>query len=253
VHKALAIDPGWAPAYALLGRIAVGRGDLFEAARQLERALALEPANLSLLVESSRLLRILGRPREEIAVLELVSERDPVNEASWTNLAVSYRHAGRLQDSIAAARRVLELNPKRGAAHYQLGVSLLAAGDAETALEEFRQEGVAAWGRCGLPMAYYALGRQAESDAALAELIAKDAAGAAYNIGYVLAFRGEADRAFDWLDKAVAYHDPGLAEIASEPLFASLRNDPRWLPCLRRIGRSPEQLAAIPFKVTLPE
>ena len=253
VHKALAIDPGWAPAYALLGRIAVGRGDLFEAARQLERALALEPANLSILIDSSRLLRILGRPREEGAILEFVIERDPVSEASWNFLAVSYRYAGRTKDSIAAARKVLELNPKRGTAHYQLGVALLAAGDAEAALEAFRKESVVAWGRVGLPMAYYALGRQAESDAALAELISKDAASAAYNLGYVLAFRGEADRAFEWLDKAIAYHDPGLAEIASEPLFASLRNDPRWLPCLRRIGRAPEQLAAIPFKVTLPE
>jgi hypothetical protein len=55
------------------------------------------------------------------------------------------------------------------------------------------------------------------------------------------------------LDKAIAVHDPGLAEITSENLFASLRNDPRWLPYVRRIGKAPEQLAAIPFKVTLPE
>ena len=66
-------------------------------------------------------------------------------------------------------------------------------------------------------MAYHALGKQAESDAALAELIAKYERSWAYNIAYVLAFRGEADRAFEWLDKAVAYNDPGLSEIAVEP------------------------------------
>ena len=69
----------------------------------------------------------------------------------------------------------------------------------------------------------------------------------------MLAFRGEADRAFEWLDKAVAYHDPGLAEIAVEPLFANLHEDPRWLPFLRKIGKAPEQLAAIKFDVKLPQ
>ena len=75
----------------------------------------------------------------------------------------------------------------------------------------------------------------------------------AYNIAYSLAFRGEADQAFVWLEKAVGYHDPGLSEIAGEPLFANLYDDPRWLPFLESIGMSPEQLAAIEFNVTLPE
>ena len=98
-----------------------------------------------------------------------------------------------------------------------------------------------------------ALNSTAASDAALAELIEKYEQDAAYNIAYVLAFRGEADRAFEWLNKAVAYNDPGLAGIATQPLFANIQLDPRWLPFLESIGKSPEQLAAIEFNVTLPE
>jgi hypothetical protein len=66
----------------------------------------------------------------------------------------------------------------------------------------------------------------------------------AYNIAYVLAFRGEADRAFEWLDKAVACHDGGLAEIVGSPPFANLRQDPRWLPRCRLTamnGRTTDQ------------
>lgn len=63
----------------------------------------------------------------------------------------------------------------------------------------------------------HALGKRSESDAALAELIRKYEREMPYNIAYVLAFRGEADRAFEWLDKAVAYHDGGLAEIVGQP------------------------------------
>jgi hypothetical protein len=102
-------------------------------------------------------------------------------------------------------------------------------------------------------MAYHALGRQAESDTALAELIRKHEKDSAYNIAYVLACRGEPDHAFEWLDKAVAYHDPGLAQIAVEPQFADIRSDPRWLPFLRRIGMAPEQLAAIRFDIKVPK
>ncbi len=102
-------------------------------------------------------------------------------------------------------------------------------------------------------MAHHVLGQAAESDVALAKVIEISEQVAAYNIAYVLAFRGETDRAFEWLDKAVQYKDPGLSQIAMEPRFANIRTDPRWLPFLVNIGKSPEQLAAIEFEVTLPE
>jgi tetratricopeptide (TPR) repeat protein len=105
----------------------------------------------------------------------------------------------------------------------------------------------------GLPMAYHALGRKADSDAALAALIAKYEKDAAYNIAYVYAFRGEADKAFAWLDKAVEYGDPGLGEIVGDNLFDKIHGDPRWLSFLRKVGKAPEQLAKIEFKVTLPQ
>jgi hypothetical protein len=85
------------------------------------------------------------------------------------------------------------------------------------------------------------------------QLIAKDEKWGPYNIAYVYAFRGEADKAFEWLDKAVQYEDPGLIDIAAENLFDKIHSDSRWLPFLRKIGRAPEQLAKIQFKVTLPQ
>jgi len=87
----------------------------------------------------------------------------------------------------------------------------------------------------------------------MAALIAKYEKDWPYNIAYVYAFRGMADKAFEWLDKAVEYHDPGIIEIAAENLFDKIHADPRWLPLLRKIGRAPEQLAKIEFKVTLPQ
>ena len=64
---------------------------------------------------------------------------------------------------------------------------------------------------------------------------------------------GEADKAFAWLDKAVEYGDGGLGEIVTDNLFDKIHPDPRWLAFLRKIGKAPEQLAKIEFKVTLPQ
>jgi len=104
-----------------------------------------------------------------------------------------------------------------------------------------------------MSMAYHALGRKADSDAALAALIAKHEKDSSYNIAYVYAFRGEADKAFAWLDKAVEYGDTGLPNIVTNNLFDKIHKDPRWLPFLRKLGKAPEQLAKIEFKVTQPQ
>ena len=206
-----------------------------------------------MLRNSATLLRSLGRLDEALALDEAVVRRDPVNVTALFNLGYHQRMAGRLDAAIASFRTVLSLSPGRGGAHCQLGDALLLKGDAQGALAEIEQETSEAWKMIGLPMAYHALGRKADSDAALAALIAKYEKDAPYNIAYVYAFRGEADKAFAWLDKAVEYGDPGLAEIVTENLFDKIHADPRWLPFLRKIGKAPEQLAKIEFKVTLPQ
>ena len=161
--------------------------------------------------------------------------------------------AGRFDASIASYRTMLSLSPGSGGAHAQLGNALLLKGEAPGALAEIEQEMSENWKMIGLPIAYHALGREADSDAALAALIAKWEKESPSNIAYVYACRGEADKAFEWLDKAVEYGDPGLSEIVTETLFDKIHADPRWLAFLRKLGKAPEQLAKIEFKVTLPQ
>jgi hypothetical protein len=52
--------------------------------------------------------------------------------------------------------------------------------------------------------------------------------------------------------KAPPASNPGLSEIVGETLFDKIHSEPRWLPFLRRMGKAPEQLAQIKFKVMLP-
>jgi tetratricopeptide (TPR) repeat protein len=137
--------------------------------------------------------------------------------------------------------------------HGLLGLALLSKGENEAALKAIQQEPNEVLRLSSLVMAYHALGQVVESDAALTELIGKHEQHVPFTIAAVLAYRGEADRAFAWLDKAVAYGDPDLSSIAMGNMFSNLYEDPRWLPFLESIGRSPAQLAAIEFEVKLPE
>jgi tetratricopeptide (TPR) repeat protein len=158
-------------------------------------------------------------------------------------------YAGRYDAAIASFHSLLNLNPNAGLVHAAVGYTLLLKGDAPAALAEIEQEKSESDRMIGLPMAYCALGRKADADAALNVLIAKWEKDCAYNIASVYAFCGDADKAFEWLDKAVAYHDPGLGDIVVQNLFANIPSDPRWLPFLRKIGKAPDQLAKIEFKM----
>jgi TolB-like protein len=253
-NKAVSIDPDYAPAHARLGWIAMfGDNDLAGAARHFQRALALDPSDLDVLRSSAALLSSLGRLDEALALDEAVVRRDPVNVNALSNLGTDQCDSAQFDAAIASYRTVLSLAPGHGGAHADIGNARLQKGDAPGALAEIEQETSEVWRMIVLPMAYHALGRKADSDAALAALIAKYEKDSSYNIAYVYAFRGEADKAFEWLDKAVAYGDGGLSEIVTNNLFAKIHADPRWLAFLRKVGKAPEQLAKIEFKVTLPQ
>ncbi len=70
----------------------------------------------------------------------------------------------------------------------------------------------------------------------------------------LLAMRGSAmaDEAFEWLDRALQERDGGVLEVRAGPLFQPLRQDPRFVPLLQRIGLSDEQVEALDFDIELP-
>jgi hypothetical protein len=82
----------------------------------------------------------------------------------------------------------------------------------------------------------------AESDAALAELIATNAETAAYQIAEVYAYRNDKDRAFEWLERARQQRDAGLPGLRADTLLPNLHDDPRWDAFLRKMGLADDQL-----------
>lgn len=253
-RQALALDPNHAPALAHLSRIALTYDrDLATAARHLQHALALEPANSDILHRTIVLAYRLGRMDDAIRVGRYAIDRDPANPESHYYLGFAYLWARRLDEAITSFRTALTLSPNYTSAHYRIGVALLLKGESLKALQEMQKEQHDAKHLEGLTIAHHALGQADKSDAALSELIERFEHNSAYNIAYMFAYRGENDQAFIWLDKAAQYRDSGLTQIANQPEFESIHPDSRWLPTLKQIGVSPEQLARIEFKVLLPD
>ena len=112
---------------------------------------------------------------------------------------------------------------------------MLLQGKTHAALLEMQKETDEGWRLLGLPLVFHALGRRRESDAALADLKSKYAGDMAYQIAEVHAFRGEADPAFDWLERAYEQRDGGVTEIKYDRLMRGLIGDPRYKAFLRKL------------------
>ena len=194
-----------------------------------------------------------GKVDAGIEVMRYLALHDPAGARVHYRLGDLLSRARKYDEAIASMHAALALSPQYNGAHNIINACLIAQGDAAGALTEAHAESSETWRPISLAAAYYALGNKAEANAALSEVITKLGTEASYNIAYTYALRGEADKAFEWLDKADHYNDGGLSEIVYEPFFDKIRSDPRWLPFLRKIGRAPEQLAKIEFKVTLPQ
>jgi len=75
-----------------------------------------------------------------------------------------------------------------------------------------------------------------EADRALAVLIAKIGEQEPDRIARVYAWRGEKDRAFDWLERAYARRSVGLVYIKFDVLFRKIRGDPRFTALLKKMN-----------------
>ncbi|MBT8395793.1 MAG: tetratricopeptide repeat protein, partial [Gemmatimonadetes bacterium] len=241
---ALAIDPDYAPAHATLGWGAMyHEGDPALAVGHYQRAMELDPTNPFILGAAGILLQNLGHFERGLEPIEYMVARDPVYSSGHYILGLAYIDAGRFDEAVSSLRRALTLSPGFTSAQYAIGVAQLLDGEPNLARSAFEAESNEAWQMVGLSLI---------DDSALSRLIAEYGDSWAYNIAYVFAYRGEEDAAFEWLERAVGIKDPGLGEITSESLFANITEDPRWVPFLETLGKSPDLLSSIDFRVTIP-
>ncbi|MFI5370064.1 MAG: protein kinase, partial [Candidatus Eisenbacteria bacterium] len=236
-QRALALEPELAEGHALMGWIRTTHDwDWIGAEESYRRSLVLAPWNAVALSGAGRLSYFLGRLGDAIEQCRRAVEQDPLTSRTYNTLGRVLHAAGRLPHAEEAYRKSLELAPQRVFSHSNLSQVLLAQGQDAEALGEAMLEPMD-WARLwALAIIHHAAGRAVESDASLGELITQYSEEAAYQIAEAHARRREIDASFEWLDRAYAQRDSGLAEAKCDPHLRNLHTDPRWSAWLARLG-----------------
>ena len=235
-EHAIVLNPNLATGYLALGWIQMNYDwDWERAAASLKKAAELEPGSVEVLRYRSALYRILGRQDEAIELYRQVVSLDPLRARSYSSLGAELYTAGQYDEALAMLHKALELNPQKEGDHVLCGLILLAQGHPQEALTEVEREPGEVWKPFGRALAYQALGRSQDSVTALNQLIIKHHQDSAYQIAEVYAYRGETDKAFEWLLRAYQQRDGGMLFVKGDPLLRSLHHDPRYADVLRKM------------------
>ncbi|HVN34035.1 MAG TPA: tetratricopeptide repeat protein [Casimicrobiaceae bacterium] len=242
-ERAVALEPKL-PA-AQLARMRVQTWSDFDwkgAAESLRLAQKVAPTDADVLAAAGELAYAFGEKEKAVEFGRQAVARDPVNAEIRVWFGFALESVGRYNEAEAEFRRVIELSPSAPWGHAAVGDVFLHQERFEEAVHEADRESDE-WSRLTVQaQALWALNRKAESDAALARLIATTADIAAFQIAQVYAYRRDYDHAFEWLERALRQRDPGLMWLRSDLSIARLYGDRRWPAFLKKIGLADEQL-----------
>jgi len=240
-RKALELDETLAEAHTSLAWVTfIFDWDWPEAEREFSRAIALNPRYATARQWYSWFLAAMGRYDESLAQGRMAVDLDPASVSIRRSMGWLLYYARRYDDALEYLRRALAMNPT-WETHRLLGLVYLQQGSYDEAHASF-QEAVAnsehdALSLAGLGQVAARRGRVEEARAVLQEL--GERAKTRYispvaQAGLYVSL-GEADKAFEWMDRAYDDRRGWLAYLKIEPMLDGIRIDPRFARLLERM------------------
>jgi TolB-like protein/Tfp pilus assembly protein PilF len=233
-RRALEIDPGLAAAHASLGLIQANQFRWKSAERELRAALDLDPNYATARGWYSLVLKTVGRRDEALEQVKKAQALDPLSPLLASNVATLLNLAGDYEGAIAAGQKALELNPQFAYGLWTIGMAYESQGRYATAADFYRRmEGLSGppnLARALLGRMQAKLGQTAEARRVARELEEVWPSGevAPTHIAWVHAGLRQNDRAFHWLERALASRDIALRDSLQTIHLAELRDDPRF-------------------------
>jgi TolB-like protein len=253
-ERAVTIQPQLAEAHAALGWVRFFIEWKFtEGVNELRRAQQLAPWNPTANDLLARVMVYLGQFDEAEKLARQAIERDPLAYQARTSLARLLFVQGKLDEADASARKAAELQPTAAGSHRFPVLVAVQRGNGEAALREAELEPDERFRRFELALAHSVRRDHLAADAALTELIAKDRNVMAYQVAQVYAWRGETDKAFEWLQISLDNHDTGLLSLMIDPLMHGLRHDSRYSEMLAKVGLPPSEGVAVNISSVAPQ
>ena len=251
LDRALAIDPNDPSVLAFVGYgRALQPGGTADAATLFARALSSGPTDEDALRLGLLFARSIGRYEVGITIGEFRTSRSPRCAMCFYQLSQVYRDAGMLDKAEEAGRIAHALG-------YNLEFSIartnLFQGDPAPLIALFQDDFEKGWQSVSyLAMALYSAGRIEESDSWMAEMVETFADRHPFEVAAAFAWRGEADEAFEWLERSMAADPHDVLFTIQNLEFRPIHDDPRWDEFLRKIERHPDQLDEIHFDPKIP-
>lgn len=244
--RALEIDPSLAEAYATLATSGSNRWNWLEAERQLRRAFQLNPSYASAHQWYGDCLEQMGRLDEASVEFRKAYELDPLSLP--INFAVAYQSyvLRNYDQAIEQSLKVLDMDPNFANGHFELGLIYEAKGTYSKAIEEFRSARSLDTANplmlSLLGHAYGVAGKRREAQNVLRELttLENQQPVSAFHFAVVHMGLNENDQAFELLNRAWDEHYWLMGWLKVDPLFDTLRPDPRFKALIQRMG-FPEQ------------
>jgi len=239
-QKALELDPELPEAHLSLACALGGAFDWRNAQVEFDRAIELNP-NLAWAYEIyAWFLGGLGRLDEAIAKDKKAIELDPLNSFFQASLAYYLYHARRYDDAIVQIKKTLELDPAATLARHLLGCCLLWKGDTTGAIAEFQRSKIVvtgAWYQGLLGYAYAISGERPKAEQILRELeqMAKRQYVNSTAFADIYLGLGEKEKALDWLDKAYENEESACWLLKVDPIYDSVRNEPRFQALVQKV------------------
>lgn len=238
--SALRLDPELGAAHCTIGFLKTVREfDWLGAERDFKRALELSPSGADIYDLYGRLCSAIGRYDDAIALLRRAQELDPL--AHRVDIVTAFLRAGRYDEAIIRGEEAVELDPADDRARATLGWAYFLSGRRDAGLAEI-ERAVSGSDRNTLWLgqlggAYGMAGHESKARATLRELEerAQSAYISPYHFAYVYAGLGDADKAIDWLERAVADRAGPTYGIKGSFMFTSLHDHPRFHALLRQL------------------
>ena len=240
-EKALQLDPNLAEAHTSRATIAEQyEYDWNRAGDEYRRALALNPGYATARHWYGYHQLLMGRPREAEAEIAAALQLDPLSPIINANIGFARYIARDYDGALAHLRHVLDMHPQFRLIHSYMGLAHVGRGaypDAIAAFEKAIELGGAPTDRAVLAHAYARAGQIDRARAILAELERPQGGEflPAYYFALIHVGLGDRDRAFAALDRAFKERVGPINELNIDPMFDSVRDDPRFDPLLRRL------------------
>jgi len=237
LERALKLDPRSGLAHSLLCTVhAIYDWDSTAGIEECRLALALEPRNPQVLGYAGQIQAVVGHWDEAARLTTASITLDPLF-AGWHDLLAIIRdRTGHLTEAEVERRRTLDISPTYERAHFDLGLTLLAKGKLDATLAEMQEETPDGGRDVGLAIIYNARGRKVDSDRALAQFSEQHATDRAYRIAQIHAYRGDANAAFVWLNRAYDQKDVDLLWFKGNLAFKAYETDPRYRAFLKKMN-----------------